>query len=70
MIRLLIFIGIILLFYAVGAYWSDLPDKAEKRKPCSRHKKRATPKSDYERKCRYIFSDNAEWCYILQEIKK
>ena len=66
MIRLLIFVGIILLFYAVGGY---VIDKAEKP-PCSRHKKRATQKSDYERKCRYIFSDNAEWGYILQEIKK
>lgn len=61
---MLAILGLLLLLFAVGAYWSDMPDKEQQAK------EKAAPKSDYERKCRYIFSDNAEWGYILQGQKK
>lgn len=63
---MLAILGLLLLLFCGGAYWSDMPDK-EKRQQA---KEKAAPKSDYERKCRYIFSDNAEWGYILQGLKK
>lgn len=34
----------------------------EKKKPLRK-------RNDFERRCRYIFSDNAEWGYILHSIK-
>lgn len=32
-------------------------------------KKPLRKRNDFERKCRYIFSDNAKWEYILHSIK-
>ena len=68
-INALAIVGFVLLIFAVGAWWADKEEPKE-RKPSSRHKKEATQMSDFDRKCRYIFSDNAEWGYILQEQKE
>lgn len=61
---MLAILGLLLVLFCGGAYWSDMPNKGQQAK------EKAAPKSDYERKCRYIFSDNAEWGYILQGLKK
>lgn len=63
---MLAILGLLLVLFAVGAYWSEMPNKEERQQA----KEKAAPKSDYERKCRFIFSDNAEWGYILQGLKK
>ena len=35
----------------------------------NKNKKPLRKRNGFERKCRYIFSDNAEWEYILHSIK-
>lgn len=64
---MLAILGLLLVLFCGGAYWSDMPNNKEERQQA---KEKATTKSDYEKKCRYIFSDNAEWGYILQGLKK
>ena len=66
-INALVIVGLVLFIFAVGGWWAA---REEEEKQKQQAKKEATQVSDYERKCRFIFSDNAEWGYILQGQKE